>query len=254
MFIGSELGPISGADEYAQNYLGLYSTSMIFDFKIKSEEWYVDQYQYMLIRTTQHYWEEPESLINFTRFPRPPVFHKRASGQFILSLIAALLLASAYPLYFLTAAYLLDLRNYQLGQEEQKLNAEVQKYKTILGKKRKVMKELDEKIAELKKVYTEKEKTLLAVYDKKVNYRLKSNQLAAFAEALGAFRLHNDRMMTEGDKYSISLISDSDRNITGLVKYITDKYANEIRSIDIERIAVDENSSLYQGVLKVDLQ
>jgi hypothetical protein len=254
MFIGSELGPISGADEYAQNYLGLYSSALLFDFRIKSEEWYVDQYHHMLVRSSEHYWEEPEALINFTQYPRPPVFYKRASGQFILSLVAAILLASAYPLYFLTAAYLLDLKNYQLSKEERKLGAEVNKYRTILGKKKKEIDGLKKQIAALKKTYEAKEKTLVSVYDKKINYRLKSNQLAAFANELADFGLHSDRIVTDEDRYAISLIAENDRNITALVRQITDRYARELKKIDIEEIAVDENSSLYQGVLKVDLR
>ena len=254
MFIGSELGPISGADEYAQNYLGLYSSAMIFDFKIKSEEWYVDQMHYMLVRSTERYWSDPESLINFTQNPRPPVFFKRASGQFILSLVAALLIASAYPLYYLVAAYMLDVRNYQLKQEEQTLGKEVAKYKSILGRKRKEIEALDHRILMLRKAYNAKEKTLRSVYDKKVNYRLKSNQLAAFADDLDQNNLHVDRIESRGDNYAISIIAKSDRNITQLIREITNKYAKEIRMIDIRKIASDENSSFYHGILKVELR
>ncbi len=254
MFIGSELGPISGADEYAQNYLGLYSSSMIFDFQIKSDEWYVDQLQQMLIRMTELYWKEPERHINFTLYPRPPAFHKRASGQFILSLIVALLLASAYPLYYLGASYLLELRNLQLSKKEQKLGSEVRKYKAILGKKKQTIKNLNQRLAALRTSYNAKEKTLVAVYDKKVNYRLKSNQLAAFAEDLARFGLHSDRMRSREDHYALSILGDNDRNITELVRDVTNHYANEIRKIDIERIATDENDSLYHGVLKVELR
>ena len=254
MYIGSELGPISGVDEYAQNYLGLYSTSMIFDFKIKSEAWYVDQYHFMLIRSTQHYWKDPDNFVNFTQHPRPPVFPKRASGQFILSLIAAILLASAYPLYYLVSSYVLDLRNAQLSKEESRLGAETRKYKKIFEQKKREIKALDEKIAELKTTYNGKEKTLQSVYDKKVNYRLKSNQMADFAKELDSFGLHSDRLMSEGDRYAISIVSDSDRNITALVKEITQKYADDIRMIDIERISSEENGTLYQGILKVELK
>ncbi len=254
MFIGSELGPISGADEYAQNYLGLHSTSMIFDFKIKSEEWYVDQMHYMMVLSTGKYWEEPESLINFTQYPRPPAFPKRPSGQFILTMAAALLIASAYPLYFLVSSYLLDLNNYRLSKEEAALGSEVQKYRSILGKKKKEIKALDKKIATLRKIYSEKEKTLLAVYDKKVNYSLKSDQLASFAQDLERFGVQSDGMASDEDRYAISLIAQNDRNITGLVKYITEKYNKDIRRIDIERIKGEENASIYSGVLKVDLR
>ncbi|WP_292654936.1 hypothetical protein [Nitratifractor sp.] len=254
MYIGSELGPISGVDEYAQNYLGLYSSSMIFDFKIKSDEWYVDQYHPLMVRKSEKYLEDPEGMINFSQNPRPPVFHKRASGQFILSLAAAILLASAYPLYYLTTSYLIDLKNYQLSKQEHQLAAEVAKYRSILGKKKAKIKELDARIAQLRKSYNAKEKTLISVYDKKVNYRLKSNQLAAFADELSRFGLHSDEMTSNEDHYAISILANSDENITGLVKDVTEKYAKEISRIDIERIAADENSSFYRGILKVDLK
>jgi len=254
MYIGSDLGPISGVDEYAQNYLGLYSTSMIFDFKIKSDAWYVDQYHFMLIRSTQHYWNDPTTFVNFTQHPRPPIFPKRASGQFTLSLIAALLLASAYPLYFLVSAYVLNLRNVQLSKEERKLGKETRKYQSIFKKKKSKIKALDEEITQLKKTYNAKEKTLKSVYDKKVNYRLKSNQMADFAKALDRFGLHSNRLSSDGDRYDISIVSDNDRNITALVKEITDKYADDIQSIDIERISAEDNGTLYQGILKVELK
>ena len=254
MFIGSELGPISGVDEYAQNYLGLYSDSMMFDFKIRSDEWYVDQSHPLMVREAQQYIEEPEGVVNFTQNPRPPVFHKRASGQFILSLIAALLLASAYPLYYIVASYMIDLKNYQLSKQERQLGAEVQKYRSILGKKKAEIKRLDTQIAQLKKTYTAKEKTLISVYDKKVNYRLKSNQLAAFADELSRFGLHSEELVSEDDHYAISILGENDRDITGLVKDITEKYAKEISRIDIERITADKNGSFYRGILKVELR
>ncbi|WP_457605824.1 hypothetical protein [Nitratifractor sp.] len=254
MYIGSELGPISGADEYAQNYLGLHSTAMIFDFKIKSDEWYVDQLHYLMVLTTQKYWEEPESLINFTLYTRPPAFHKRPSGQFILTMAAAVLLASAYPLYFLASSYLLDLNNYRLAKEEKGLGAEVSKYKKILSEKKKKIKALDEEIARLKKIYHDKEKTLISVYDKKVHYRLKSDQFASFAEDLAKFGVSSNEMANEGDHYAISLVAPSDRNITQLVKAVTNKYHDEISRIDIEHILEEDNASIYTGVLKVEMR
>ncbi|WP_456433453.1 hypothetical protein [Nitratifractor sp.] len=254
MFIGSELGPISGADEYAQNYLGLNSSAMIFDFKIKSDEWYVDQLQFMLAIASERYIEDPARFVNFTRYPRPPAFHKRPSGQFLIATAAALLIASAYPLYFLGASYVLQVRNMQLSSKEQKLTAEVNKYRAILTQKRKELAALDKEIARLKKVYTEKEKTLVSVYNKKVNYRLKSDQLALFSNDLVRYGLHSDQMRTSGDTYALTLYANDDRNITKLIQHITNDYGQEIEAIDIQRIKHDENTSAYTGVLKVKMR
>ena len=236
MYIGSELGPISGADEYARNYLGLHSTSMIFDFNIKSEEWYIDQMHYMMVLSTGKYWEEPGELINFTQYPRPPAFAKRPSGQFVLTMLAALLVASAYPTYYLISSYLLDLNNLRLSKEESGLGREANRYKMILGKKKKEIERLQKRVSILKKTYLEKEKTLLSVYDKKVNYHLKSNQLASFAEDLERFRVRSNGIKSDDDRYTISLSAKDDRNITGLVKYITKRYGPSIRHIEIGEI------------------
>jgi uncharacterized protein YktA (UPF0223 family) len=254
MFIGSELGPISGADEYAQNYLGLYSIPMTFDFKVDSEEWYIDQVHYMMNLSAKTYWDEPDRLVNFSMYPRPPVFLKRASGQFIMSMLLAILAASAYPLFFLGSSYALDLNNKKLRAEQQRVGAIATRYRRILAQKAKEIKNLSEKKAGLKTTYEGKEKTLISVYNKKVNYHLKSNQLAAFAKNLKKHGVYSNQMESRNDTYYLSLVSNSDENVTELIKDITNKYSKDIKMINIDEISEDSNSSLYQGVLKVELR
>ena len=254
MFIGSELGPIAGVEEYAQNYLGLYSTAMDFDFGIESKEEYIDQIQYLMILATKEYQEEPDKYINFTRYPRPPAFVKRPSGQFILSMVTAIVLASSYPIYFLISSYLLNLNNYRLEKKEAKLSKEVKRYKLILGGKQRQIDRLNKEIERLKGIYTAKEKSLIAVYEKKVKYKLKSDQFASFAQDLAKFNVKSKAMISQNDNYKLNLIANSDRQITQLVKYVTKKYSN-ITKIDIDKIKQDgNNSSIYTGDLKVNLR
>ncbi len=252
-FIGSEMGPISGVDEYAQNYLGLYSTSMSFDFRIKSDEWHIDHLHHMMALSAKKYLDDPEALVNFTQNPRPPAFFKRPSGQFMLTTVFAILAAIAYPLYFLIYAYMNDIQIYQLKVKEKPLGAEVKKYKSIISAKTKELKELTQQTENLKKTYNEKEMTLRSVYDKKVNYQLKSNQLAAFSEDMAKFNVHAGEIKSQGNTYLMALIAEKDKDITELIKHVTEKYLKDIVRIDIERIARDENSSFYQGVLQVEL-
>jgi uncharacterized protein YktA (UPF0223 family) len=254
MFIGSELGPISGADEYAQNYLGLYSIPMTFDFKIDSEEWYIDQTHYMMNLSAQTFWDSPEKFTNFSLYPRPPIFVKRASGQFIISLIFAVLAASAYPLFFLGSSYAIDLNNKQLRAEQQRVGAIATRYRRILAQKSKEIKRLREKKELLKTTYEGKEKTLVSVYNKKVNYNLKSNQLASFAANFKKFGVKSNRMMSVNDTYFLSIISNDDQSVTELIKDITNRYSKDIKMINIDEIREDQNNSLYQGVLKVELK
>ncbi|HSR74678.1 MAG TPA: hypothetical protein VLL31_07535, partial [Sulfurovum sp.] len=167
MFIGSEKGPIIGLDEYSHNYLGVNSTDFNFNYNIINEEWYTDQLQYLMLLASFDYMEDESSYVNLTTYPRPPAFVNRASGQFIISTLAAVSLSLAYPLVYLVGSYVNEAKIYALNIENNKLTAESSKYKKILNEKKEQIKVLDEKIKVLTDTYNGKAETLTSIYDKK---------------------------------------------------------------------------------------
>ena len=136
MFIGSVQGPIIGLDEYSQNYLGLQSADLNFNYNVKNDEWYTDQLQYLMLLNAFDYMEDEDSVVNLTMYPRPPSFMNRASGQFIIANFAAISVGLAYPLVYLVGSYVNDAKIYALNMENNKLTTESQKYKKILGEKK----------------------------------------------------------------------------------------------------------------------
>ena len=254
MYIGSEIGPISGVEEYAQNYLGLYATPMVFDYKISSSDWYVDQLHYMLALTTLEYVEKQSDAINFTKYPRPPVFYKRPSGQFTITIAVAILLASAYPIYYLGYSYMNEMIIYKKRKDEIPLSKEVRKYKLILSSKKREINELGNVLSQRKNTYNSKEKTLVQVYRKKVFYRLQSNQLASFSGDFEKYGVEVNRIVSENSNYSFYLLAEEDQKITSMIKGLSKKYDKELKSIGIDDIYKDENDSTYRGVLKVELK
>ena len=254
MFIGSERGPIIGLDDYSQNYLGLHSTDFNFNYNVENEEWYTDQLQYLMLLTSFEYMEDESSVVNLTMFPRAPSFVNRASGQFIISTFAAVSLSMAYPLIYLVGSYVNDAKIYALDIENNKLTTEATKYKDILGKKKATIKSLDKNLKGLSTIYEGKTKTLTAIYDKKVNYRLKSGIFHTIAEELTKFEVHVDMMHSEEDTLWVSLISSDDRKLTELIKYISETHFEEVNEIDIERIEKDSENNYYKGLLKVELR
>ena len=254
MFIGSERGPIIGLDDYSQNYLGLHSSDFNFNYNVTSDEWYTDQLQFLMLLSSLDYMADESSLVNLTMYPRPPSFVNRASGQFIISTFAAVSLSLAYPLVYLVGSYVNDAKIYALTLENNKLTAESNKYKKILSEKKAQIKVLDEKIKVLSDKYDGKTKTLSAIYDKKVNYRLKSATFHTIAEELHKFDVNVDTIKSDVDTLWLSLISSDDRKFTELIKYISDTHFDEINAIDIARIQKDEGSSHYKGLLKVELR
>jgi len=254
MFIGSERGPIIGLDDYSQNYLGLHSSDFNFNYNVTSEEWYTDQLQYLMLLSSLDYMADESSLVNLTMYPRPPSFVNRASGQFIISTFAAVSLSLAYPLVYLVGSYVNDAKIYALNIENNKLTAESNKYKKILNEKKSQIKVLDDKIKVLSDKYNGKAKTLSSIYDKKVNYRLKSATYHTIAEELNKFKVNVDSIKSDVDTLWLSLLSTDDRKFTELIKYISDTHFDEINKIDIERIQKDAGSNYYKGLLKVELK
>ncbi len=254
MFIGSAQGPIIGLDEYSQNYLGLQSADLNFNYNVKNDEWYTDQLQYLMLLNAFDALEDEDSVVNLTMYPRPPSFVNRASGQFIIATFSAISVGLAYPLVYLIGSYINDAKIYALTIENNKLTTESQKYKKILGAKKQKIAALDKEIARVTKIYGGKTKTLTAIYDKKVNYRLKSATLYTIAEDLDKFDVHVNNIYSKDDTVWLSLVSSDDRKFTEVIKHISDTHFDDINQIDIELIKKDPESSYYKGLLKVELK
>ncbi len=254
MFIGSQRGPIIGLDDYSQNYLGLNSTDLNFNYNLSNEEWYIDQLQYLMLLASFEYLENESSFVNITMYPRAPAFINRASGQFIISTFAAISLSLAYPLMYLVGSYVSDAKIFALTIENDKLTVEATKYKKIIGGKKSQISVLDKKIQNLAGIYNGKSKTLSTIYDKKVNYRLKSGMFHTIAEQLDKYEVKVDSIQTDNDMLLISLLSTDDRKMTELIKYISETHFKELKSIDIERIEKDPVKHYYKGLLKVELK
>lgn len=254
MFIGSSQGPIIGLDEYSQNYLGLQSADLNFNYNVKNDEWYTDQLQYLMLLNAFDSMDDEDSVVNLTMYPRPPSFVNRAGGQFIIATFAAISVGLAYPLVYLIGSYINDAKIYALTLENDKLTAVSQKYKKILGEKKQKISLLDKEIARVTKIYGGKTKTLTAIYDKKVNYRLKSATLYTIAEDLNKFEVHVNNIYTKDDIVWLSIVSSDDRKFTEVIKYISDTHFDDINQIDIELIKKDPESSYYKGLLKVELK
>ncbi|MEA2047814.1 MAG: hypothetical protein U9O64_05135 [Campylobacterota bacterium] len=254
MFIGSDRGPIIGLDDYSQNYLGLHSSDFNFNYNLANDEWYTDQLQYLMLLASFDYLEDESSFVNLTMYPRAPSFVNRASGQFIISTFAAISLSLAYPLIHLVGSYVNDAKIYALTIENNQLTQESNKYKKILSEKKSIISGLDIRIDDLSDSYQAKTKTLTSIYNKKVNYRLKSGTFHNLADDLTKYDVHVEKIRTEGDHLEFSLLSTNDRKMTELIKYISELHFDELNHIDIERIEKNPDNNYYQGLLKVELR
>ncbi len=251
LFLGSIKGPIIGLGDYGYNYLGIATFNLDFNFDIKNDAWYVDQLQYMMVQSGLDFIQNPSKIVNLTPTPRPPVFAKRASGQFIISTVVASLLALGWPLYYIFISYSTDVYNITLKSKDKKLNSIASKYKKIIANKRKVINENKKELKRLTNMFESKAKTLTYIHNKKVNYNLKSNFLNQFAHDLIDYGVAVEEIDSNNDFFTLSVVSDDDKKITKYIKYISKKYFDKIKKIDIKRISISNEDLLYRGILEV---
>ncbi len=251
LFLGSVKSPIIGLGDYGYNYLGIPTFNLDFSFNIKNDEWYVDQLQYMMVQSGLDYLEYPDRVVNLTRTPRPPVFAKRASGQFIIATVVTSLLALAWPLFYLMLAYSNDATNLLLSKKERELSKISQKYKKILSEKQSEIKKNKKELDRLEKIFEGKAKTLVSIHDKKVNYKLKSAFLYDFAHDLTAYDVKVEKIISKGDTFFLYMVSKDEKKLTQYIRYISEKYFSKIDNINIERIEMDNKDTKYRGILEV---
>jgi hypothetical protein len=250
LFLGSIKSPIIGLGDYGYNYLGIQTYNLDYNFDIKNDEWYVDQFQYMMVQSGLDYIQASNKIVNLTSIPRPPVFSKRASGQFIISTTIVSLLAIGYPLFFLVSSYIIDAHIFKLSADDKSLAIITNKYKKILNGKKEIITQNKKELQGLKNIFEGKAKTLTSIYNKKVDYKLKSNLLNQFAMDLVNHEVKLEEMQSSEDNFTIYIVSDDDKKITKYIKYISKKYFDNIKNIDIKRISVSDDG-LYRGILKV---
>jgi hypothetical protein len=251
LFLGSVKSPIIGLGDYGYNYLGIPTFNLDFKFDMKNDEWYVDQFQYMMVQSGLDYLQTPAKIVNLSTTPRAPVFSKRASGQFIIATLFSSLAALSWPLSYLLISYTNDATNIILTSKDNDLKKIDDKYKKILGEKQKEIQAKKKEFGRLTMLFDGKAKTLTAIYNKKVDYHLKSQFLFDFATDLTGHEVNVEKISSYEDKYTLNLVSYDEKKLTKYIKFISKKYFDEINKIDIHRIEMNSIDTKYRGILEV---
>jgi hypothetical protein len=256
VYIGSQIGSITGLDEYSQTYLGLASKPFDFDYGFESEDWYIDQVHSLLHLYTQMDADERYKC-NFTVFHRPPPFLQRKSGQLIATLAASVVIALAYPVTYWTMAYAEGINKQLLTEEYNEVhNIKVTREATIklkLAEKERVQKLLDAEIAE----FNAKKETLEKIHDVKVNYPMKAKALTAFTKDFNKYRVNLTQVTyneaEEEKAFTFYLSARQDKRITALLEYLTKAKTKNYQFI-LEKITYDPEKFRYYSELKAVLR
>jgi len=251
-YVGFSCGYLSGIDAYVNNYLNLETMPISTIYTKTDPAKTIGPLTSLMLMNTLELQDGSYEVVNLTPYPRPQPLSKRPAGKLLLgaTVVASLFLIPVA--YYYIAGFSYQLENKTLAKKENKLNIIVTDYKRKLKERREKLKALTEANDKLAKIYKTKKGELEQVYDKKFNYKLKSEQLALVTEVLNSFDIKSKNITISDDLYSIELEAKDDKEITAFIKKLVDKFNKKITNVDINNIKYDSKDRLYKGVLKVE--
>ena len=258
VYIGSEVGAIVGMDEYSQTYLGLDSSDFDFNYGFETEEWYIDQIHLLMHLTAQL---EPEDKYecNFTRFPRPPAFAKRASGQLILTAAAAAVVAMLYPGFYWTLDGIETVKKVALNSDLSELSIKRKDRESKINHHQAEVNKVKKLVENETKSLDEKKNVLTKIHDVKVNYPMKAKRISSLTKDLNKYKVklselhYSEDQKTLEKKFTLHLMSQKDKRITNLIEWYTKTLSSKYR-FTIEKIEYDDATKIYSSELKVVLK
>ena len=251
-YVGFSCGYLAGIDAYVNNYLNLETMPVTSIYTKTDPIKTVGPLTSLMLMSVLEANEGSFETVNLTPYPRPMPLSKRPSGKLLLgsAIVASLFLIPVA--YYYVKGFSYQLENKTLAIKERKLNIIATDYKRKLKERRERLKALEEANKKLAKIYKTKKGELDEVYDKKFNYKLKSEQLALVTEVLNNYDIKSKDITISDDLYAIELEAKDDKEITSFIKKLVSKFDKKITKVDIDNIKFDNKDRLYKGVLKVE--
>ncbi|MDD5359628.1 MAG: hypothetical protein PHI79_01510 [Sulfurovaceae bacterium] len=254
IFIGSDIGDIPLCHKYILNYIG--TNSEIWDFGLGftyNNNTKSTPLELMLAKTSIDYVDDKNSMVNLTQFQRPPSFAQRTGGKFLIAAGVASVIGLSMPLYYLLYSYINDIQSYSNTRTSEELAPQVENYKKAISEKENELKILGVEENAKREAYNSKAQTLDSIFNKKVNYTMKSKIFYDLSNDLKKFGVTIEKFQNKDNNFSIGLVGDNDKKITEFIKFISEKNIN-IQNINMKLLEKDQNGSFYQGVLTMELK
>jgi hypothetical protein len=251
IYIGSEIGHISGIEEFCHNYVNIDTKKLDFKISKNANEVNTDQIHTLMMLSAFDYQDSNDETYNFSVFKRPPPFSQRPSGKLSKIAAATLFASLAYPVYqYSYDNFVLKKEIKTLESLHTRLSQESTQRKIDLKEAEDKDKKVQDMIDEQDKELEFRTKLLTEIYHKKVSYPMKAEILT---ELFSYITKHNSKVLSveNVDKdMVITVRSTNDKHVTELLKDIAHfkKY-----DVSTELIKKDDNTSVYESAIKVGL-
>ncbi len=251
IFLGTEIGNISGIDEFCYNYINIETKKLEFKISKNANEIDIDPLHTLLIINAQDYQQNSDESFNVSIFKRPPPLMKRPSGKLMQTVAASLVISLAYPGYqFVYDNFFLEKELTQLSSIEKELSVKVANMKKELTAVNKSKEKIEKKLAVKNKDLDFRTKLLKEIYSKKVSYPMKAKVLTDLFDKVNRHNSKVVSVLNDDKEMIITVRSQKDKLVTELMKDIAVTKGYEVST---ELIKKDDNTTYYQSAIKVGL-
>lgn len=233
VFLDTDIGNVKNLCEYITKKLDIETKYLSINLAINSKDFNITQQHNLMAIEASYYQDSLDDEFNFSVFKRPDPFIKRKSGKFIMTFVASLILAFAYPAFNYIYGFILESDSDRMYEEYLVLSAlekNIQAKLNIIAKEKKEVEDSMKKEEERLKF---RKALLQEIYDKKNNYKMKSIIMYELSEFLNKNNVKLNQVSGDNKSIIMSVRADNDKKITELIKDIsmTAKYAVSTKEI-----------------------
>ncbi|NLY03561.1 MAG: hypothetical protein GXZ15_01770 [Campylobacter sp.] len=254
MYFSTDIGDIPGIEIFIEDRLALTPKKFDFSIALNQKEYKdITQLDILMILSAQEYILSKDNSYNYSPFLRPPPLKERDSGKLIGICLLAFFATMAYPTYQYIHGFFNQTVANQKNNEFQIKNAERTRISNALAAIQAEIDQTKEKFSEQNTILSSRIDTLDAMYDKKVNYPMKSKAIYDISHMINRNIGLLSHIKSDDKNMTFSVRTESEKKMTELLKNIsnTPKY-----SVDTKSIILDENNATiaYESNVSVEVK
>ena len=250
IYLGSEVGPLSGIEEYSKSYLGLESFELNFSIAINSKEWYIDQVHILMMLAAQCYMENPDDTLNFSIYQRPPALKDRPAGKLLGIVAASILIGFAYPAYQFAYHSILSLKAAKQTSEYTTLFQKTSVIREELGRLKTEKEKVDALVQGETSKFEFRKKLLNEIYSKKISYPMKALILVEIFKLSNQNECKVESIEFKNNTFDFYIRNNSEKKITEFIKDLT---ALKKYHINTEKISQNDELRVYTSKISIGL-
>ena len=251
VYLGTEIGKISGLEEFCYNYINLPTTYLDLKISKNASEILIEPLHAVMMQSAVSYKETMDDTQNISIFKRPPPLKQRPSGKLLQALAASFVISISYPAYqFVYESMFLQKDLTNLRQEHAILAQKSNNMKGAMSRVQKEKKEIEKKLSSKTKELDFRTSLLKEIYHKKVNYPMKAKVLTDLFKKIN--KHHSKVVLTKESNSTMHLTvrSPKDKYLTELMQ---DMALSKNYDVSTKLIKKDDNGSYYESTIKVGL-